>query len=102
MANGDLSIHKVIDIITSLCKGKVGEMGVSAGQIVWLAIASSMHLKNNCNRYIYILRHRMPKGWIFLDPFKILVSAKWKSASTLLWLVGRVPCARATGQSLVT
>lgn len=43
MGNGDLSVHNVIDIVISPLKVKVKEMGISAGQIVWLAITGSMH-----------------------------------------------------------
>lgn len=56
MANGDVSVHEVIDVVISLLKGKGKDMGASAGQIVWLATAGSMHLKNNLKRYIYIFK----------------------------------------------
>lgn len=46
MMNGDLSIHKIIDVLkASLLKGIVRKTGISASRVVWLAIIDSQHLK---------------------------------------------------------
>lgn len=60
-----------------------------------------MHLEDNLHRYFW--GHKgCRRAWSCLDHFEISMSGMWKSASTVLWRVCWMPCAQATGQSLVT